>query len=84
MKPTNLLALAALVLGLAGCGNKGPLVLPTAPAADAPAPSPDAVPAEAPPTPEALNESTRPVPVEGEATEGGESATPPAPPEPVP
>ncbi|GEM_PF-939444 len=47
---TLLLALA-LPLALAACGNKGPLVLPDRPAADAPAeamPEPAPAPAEAP------------------------------------
>ena len=61
------------LLALSGCGNKGPLVLPTAPAADVP---PLDAPAEGDPEPETLIDSNA-QPVEGDASEGGDAATPP-------
>jgi predicted small lipoprotein YifL len=74
MKP-RLLAIVLLSLGLAACGNKGPLVLPTAP------PPEQAPPAESPapatPTPETLNDQQATTLPEGDASEAGEAATPP-------
>lgn len=61
------------LLALSGCGNKGPLVLPTAPAADVP---PLDAPAEGDLEPETLIDSNA-QPVEGDASEGGDAATPP-------
>lgn len=77
MKPTLRIALVLTFLALAGCGNKGPLVLPTAPppAEDAPPPA-EALPADATPTPENLNEGTRQEPVEGDASEGSDAPPP--------
>lgn len=74
MKP-RLLAVALFALGLAACGNKGPLVLPTAPPAE-PAPAAESPPA-ATPTPETLNEQQSTTPPEGDASETGGAATPP-------
>lgn len=73
MKPINTALLCLLALGLAGCGNKGPLVLPTAPVEDAAVPPPPA----AEPVPEALNDAGTPPP-QGEGSEGDATATPPA------
>jgi predicted small lipoprotein YifL len=73
MKPNFLAILCLLALGLSGCGNKGPLVLPNAPAADVP---PLDAPADGDPEPEMLNEVDQ-QPVQGDASEGGEAATPP-------
>ncbi|HEY4581491.1 MAG TPA: lipoprotein [Lysobacter sp.] len=72
---SRLAAVVLLSLGLAACGNKGPLVLPTAP-------SPDQVPpAESPPsaepTPEALNDQQQ-APPEGDGAETVEATTPPS------
>ncbi|WP_133479206.1 LPS translocon maturation chaperone LptM [Cognatilysobacter segetis] len=80
MKP-RLLAVVLLSLGLAACGNKGPLVLPTAP------PPEQAPPVESPPpatpTPETLNDQQNSTPPQGDASEAGDAATPPsAPPHP--
>ncbi len=66
-------ALTLLFLGLAGCGNKGSLVLPTAPVD---APPPVDAPADAPPEPETLNDMNQ-EPVEGDGSEGGTTAPPP-------
>lgn len=74
MKPRILAVVALLSLGLAACGNKGPLVLPTAPPAETPPPE---SPAAAEPTPETLNDATRQPPEQGDATESGDAATPP-------
>ena len=72
---SRLVAVVLLSLGLAACGNKGPLVLPTAPSPD------QAPPAESPPaaepTPEALNDRQQ-APPEGDGAETGEAATPPS------
>lgn len=76
MKPTFLAVLCLLALGLSGCGNKGPLVLPNAPAEEAP---PLDAPADADPEPETLNDANQ-QPPQGEGSEGGETATPPVPP----
>lgn len=76
MKPTTFVLLILVALGLSACGNKGPLVLPAAPAAEVP---PLDAPADADPEPEALHEAN-PQPVEGDASEGGSVATPPSPP----
>lgn len=76
MKPTTLAILCLLALGLSGCGNKGPLVLPGAPAD---AVQPLDAPVDGDPDPESLNDAN-PQPVEGDGSEGGEAATPPVPP----
>lgn len=73
MKPIHIALLTFLALGLAGCGNKGALVLPGAPVDDAPAVE---APPTAEPTPEALN-AADPQPPQGEGSEGGDAATPP-------
>lgn len=73
MKPISFAVLCLLALGLSGCGNKGPLVLPTAPAADVP---PLDAPVDGDPTPENLNDANQ-QPVQGDASEGGDAATPP-------
>lgn len=73
MKPIFPAVLILAVLALPGCGNKGPLVLPTAPAADVP---PLDAPADGEPEPEALLEANQ-QPVEGDASEGGDTAMPP-------
>lgn len=73
MKPILLAVSCLLALGLAGCGNKGPLVLPGAPAAEVP---PLDAPADAEPDPETLNDANQ-QPPQGEGSEGGEAATPP-------
>jgi len=74
MKP-RLIAIVALSLGLAACGNKGPLVLPTAPSPE------QAPPVESPPpatpTPETLNDQQATTPPQGDASEAGDAATPP-------
>ena len=74
-------ALAFLSLVLAACGNKGPLVLQTAPAPEG-APPVEAVPASTAPTPESLNDATRPAPVQGTTAEDGTPPTPASPPHP--
>ena len=74
MKPIPLVVLCLLALGLSGCGNKGPLVLSTAPAADVP---PLDAPADGDPEPENLIDANA-QPVEGDASEGGDTAPPPA------
>ena len=61
----RLVFIAAALATLAGCGNKGPLVLPTPPAAPiepatAPADAPAETPAEAPATEPATDTSTTP------------------------
>ena len=72
---TLIAALIASSLLLSGCGNKGPLVLPTAPVE---VPPPDAAPAE--PTDATAPEA--PTPVEEKQSEEGqpeeEPATPPS------
>lgn len=78
MKPTSLAVLCLLAIGLSACGNKGPLVLPGAPAAEAP---PLDAAADGDPEPETLNEAN-PEPVQGDASESGDAATPPAEPPP--
>ncbi|GAB6196228.1 LPS translocon maturation chaperone LptM [Lysobacter xanthus] len=78
MKPITASLLALSLLGLAGCGNKGPLVLPTAPPAEQPAPVES--PAPATPTPETLNDQTNQRPTEGDASEGGNTTPPSTPP----
>jgi predicted small lipoprotein YifL len=74
MKP-RILAVALLSIGLAACGNKGPLVLPTAPSPEQapPVESPD----PATPTPETLNDQQSETPPQGDASEAGDAATPP-------
>ena len=79
---TLIAALIASSLLLSGCGNKGPLVLPTAPVE---VPPPDAVPTEAVPAAEPATDATAPeapTPVEeGQPEEGQpeeEPATPPS------
>jgi predicted small lipoprotein YifL len=80
MKP-RLLAIVLLSLGLVACGNKGPLVLPTAPPAEEAPPVES--PAPATPTPETLNDQQSATPPQGDASEAGAAATPPsAPPHP--
>lgn len=80
MKP-RILAVVLLSLGLAACGNKGPLVLPTAPPPEQAPPVES--PAPATPTPETLNDAGKQAPPEGDASESGDAATPPsAPPHP--
>lgn len=74
MKPSTLAALCLLAIGLTGCGNKGPLVLPTAPAPDAP---PLDAPATGAAEPETINEQN-PEPVQGDGSEGGDTTPPPA------
>ena len=50
MKPiARSLLVAAVLVTLAGCGNKGPLVLPDAPAADVAVPTQTPPPSEPPP-----------------------------------
>ena len=73
MKPIPFAVLCLLALGLSGCGNKGPLVLPTAPAADVP---PLDAPVDGDPEPETLIDANQ-QPVEGDASEGAEAPTPP-------
>jgi predicted small lipoprotein YifL len=61
----RLVFIAAALATLAGCGNKGPLVLPTPPAAPiepATEPATPATPAEAPTTEPAMDSSTPPAP----------------------
>lgn len=77
MKSTRLAALAFLTLGLAACGNKGPLVLPTAPPASAP--PVEALPPSEAPTPESLNDATKAAPVQGTSAEDGAPTSPPHP-----
>ena len=64
-------AVAFLALGLAACGNKGALVLPTAPPPEQESPSP------ATPTPETLNDQQNSTPPEGDASDAGDAGTPP-------
>ena len=81
MKP-RILVVALLSLGLAACGNKGPLVLPTAPPPEQapPAESPPAT----PPTPETLNDQQSATPPEGDASDAGNTTPPPSSPPPTP
>ncbi|KQY54909.1 lipoprotein [Lysobacter sp. Root494] len=73
--------IAASLALLAGCGNKGPLVLPTPPAPIDPATVPEtpaeATPAETPATEPAV-EGTETPPAETPAETPAEPATPPA------
>ncbi|MCI4568178.1 lipoprotein [Lysobacter sp. CFH 32150] len=74
---TLIAALIASSLLLSGCGNKGPLVLPTAPVE---VPPPEATPAEAAPAAEPTTDATAPeapTPVE-EGQPEAEPATPPS------
>jgi len=51
LRAVSVLFALVLAASLSGCGNKGPLVLPDAPAADATAAPPDAAPASTTPPP---------------------------------
>lgn len=73
MKPTPFAVLCLLALGLSGCGNKGPLVLPGAPVDEVP---PLDAPAHGDPEPETLNDANQ-EPVEGDGSEGGATTPPP-------
>jgi predicted small lipoprotein YifL len=80
-RTVHLVFIAAALASLAGCGNKGPLVLPTAPAE--PVIAPDA-PAETPTTEPAAEDGTTPPATEDSTTPAtDDSTTPPAQP-PVP
>ncbi|MGY4517357.1 LPS translocon maturation chaperone LptM [Lysobacter sp. HA18] len=76
MKP-RILVVALLSLGLAACGNKGPLVLPTAPPPEQ-APPVESPPAT-PPTPETLNDTQHATPPQGNGTDAGDAPPPPSP-----
>jgi predicted small lipoprotein YifL len=73
MKPIALVVSCLLAAGLAGCGNKGSLVLPGAPVAEVP---PLDAPADGDPEPETLNDANQ-EPVEGDGSEGGDTVPPP-------
>lgn len=75
MKPIPFVLLCLLALGLSACGNKGPLVLPSAPVEEMP---PLDAPVDGDPTPETLNDANQ-QPPQGEGSEGG-TGTPPVPP----
>ncbi|GAB3102846.1 LPS translocon maturation chaperone LptM [Lysobacter terrae] len=76
MNATRLVTIAFAMALLSGCGNKGPLVLPTPPAENA-VPAPESAPAEATPVEAAPTEPAPP------AEPTTDSQTPPAE-EPVP
>ena len=67
----RLVFIAAALATLTGCGNKGPLVLPTPPAAPIEPATVPATPTEAPTTEPATDSTTPPAPTPVPATSDG-------------
>ena len=79
MNRTRLPVLLVAALALAGCGNKGPLVMPTAPVESAPVLPDDSAPAPAEPA-STETPATAPVPAEEPAPDAAPQTEPASPP----